>query len=170
MAFGLIQMEERELRPRPERKEPMEKVQERREAGGVAAASRLHILLLGRNLSILQEFLCSMNENTSEALSGQGLAFYTRELDSISSLIARKKRLEQFCWSFSSADWSYPEDGWIWSSAALRRRHLSLGQTSMQYGFSATVPCSTTPATPFWKCSGARWRSSPVRRTPFPRA
>ena len=153
MAFGLIQMEERELRPRPERKEPMEKVQERREAGGVAAASRLHILLLGRNLSILQEFLCSMNENTSEALSGQGLAFYTRELDSISSLIARKKRLEQFCWSFSSADWSYPED-----DEAERTYMFTVSPSGSQdRALDLVIRCVTPKASFSWADVDAVW-------------
>lgn len=71
---------------------------------------QLHIMLVGRNLSVLQEFLCSMNENMSENLHAEGLSYYTRELESVSDIVAKKKRLEQFFWTFSQKDWECAED------------------------------------------------------------
>lgn len=71
---------------------------------------KLHIMLIGRNLSILREFLCSMNENMSETLHTEGLSYYTRELESISDIVEKKKRLEQFFWTFSQSDWVCAED------------------------------------------------------------
>lgn len=71
---------------------------------------KLHIMLVGRNLSVLQEFLCSMNENMSETLHTEGLSYYTRELESVSDIVAKKKRLEQFFWTFSQNDWECAED------------------------------------------------------------
>lgn len=71
---------------------------------------KLHIMLIGRNLSVLQEFLCSMNENMSETLHTEGLSYYTRELESVSDIVAKKKRLEQFFWTFSQSDWECAED------------------------------------------------------------
>lgn len=72
---------------------------------------KLHIMLIGRNLSVLQEFLCSMNENMSATLHAEGLSYYTRELDAISDIVTKKKRLEQFFWTFSQNDWECAEDG-----------------------------------------------------------
>ncbi len=71
---------------------------------------KLHIMLIGRNLSVLQEFLCSMNENMSETLHTEGLSYYTRELESVSDIVAKKKRLEQFFWTFSQNDWECAQD------------------------------------------------------------
>lgn len=71
---------------------------------------KLHIMLIGRNLSVLQEFLCAMNENMSETLHTEGLSYYTRELEAVSDIVAKKKRLEQFFWTFSQNDWECAED------------------------------------------------------------
>lgn len=71
---------------------------------------KLHIMLVGRNLSVLQEFMCSMNENMSETLHTEGLSYYTRELESVSDIVAKKKCLEQFFWTFSQNDWECAED------------------------------------------------------------
>lgn len=71
---------------------------------------KLHIMLIGRNLSVLQEFLCSMNENMSETLHTEGLSYYTRELESVSEIVEKKKRLERFFWTFSRSDWECAED------------------------------------------------------------
>lgn len=107
MPFGSFAVEERAARvsEKPatgELKRPAPKAPDGRQ---------LHIALVSRNLSIAQEFLCSMSQNMNEALNTEGLSFYARELDSISGLIARKKRLEQFFWTFSQDDWAYPADG-----------------------------------------------------------
>lgn len=50
-----------------------------------------------------------MSQNMSEALQKQGFAFYTQELECISDVIAQKKRMEQFCWSFTNENWTYPD-------------------------------------------------------------
>lgn len=71
---------------------------------------KFHILLIGRNLSVIQEFLCAMNLNMGESLSGEGLSYYTREAESVSDIVAKKKQLEQFFWSFSQEDWVCGED------------------------------------------------------------
>lgn len=113
MAFGSLLVEDRAPRPKKEkarrRKDPPSpSVQETVTPEPLAVSHEtLHILLVGRNLSIIQEFLCSMNQNMSEALQGQGFAFYTQELDCISDVIAQKKRMEQFCWSFTGEAWTY---------------------------------------------------------------
>ena len=123
MAFGSFVAEERPekaRRERPAREKPVRERPERvkvepvvdetlRETPPSRGRDKLRIVLLGRSLSIMQEFLCGMNLNMSEALSGLGLAYYTRESATINDLVGKKKRLEQFCWSFSSDDWSYPE-------------------------------------------------------------
>ena len=101
---------EKTVRERPERVKVEPVVDETlRETPPSKGRDKLRIVLLGRSLSIMQEFLCGMNLNMSEALSGLGLAYYTRESATINDLVGKKKRLEQFCWSFSSDDWSYPE-------------------------------------------------------------
>jgi len=51
-----------------------------------------------------------MNQNMTQALQTEGLAYYTRELKAITDMTAKKKQLEQFFWSFSQDDWVYPED------------------------------------------------------------
>lgn len=113
MPFGSFVVERRE--PRAAKEKPPAPEKPAREEGKRPApkapdAQRLHILLMGRNLSIIQEFLCSMSQNMSEALNPEGLSFYARELDSISGLIAQKKRLEQFFWAFRQDGWVYPAD------------------------------------------------------------
>ena len=70
----------------------------------------VNILFIGRNLSIIQEFLCSMNQNMGETLASYGFAFYTQDLSSITDIITRKKRLERYCWSFDSTPWTYDYD------------------------------------------------------------
>lgn len=108
MPFGSFVVEERAPKTAVTEK-PVIKVSER-PAPKAPDSQQLHILLMGRNLSIIQEFLCSMSQNMNEALNNEGLSFYARELDSISGLIAQKKRLEQFFWTFCQDDWVYPAD------------------------------------------------------------
>ena len=71
---------------------------------------KINILLFGRTMSLMQEFLCSMSENMSKELHQEGLTYYTTELSSISDIVDRKKKLERFFWEFSKKDWSCPED------------------------------------------------------------
>lgn len=131
MPFGSFEAERRQPRPRrprperparekPARERPEKEKPERPKAEPPVeehiftdppskGRDRLNIVLFGRTLSIMQEFLCGMNLNMGEALSGLGLAFYTREAETINDIVGKKKRLEQFCWSFSGEDWLYPE-------------------------------------------------------------
>jgi len=66
---------------------------------------KINILLFGRTMSVMQEFLCSMSENMSKELHQEGLTYYTTELGSISDIVDRKKKLERFFWESSSL-WS----------------------------------------------------------------
>lgn len=86
--------------------------------------SGIHILLIGRRLSIVEEFLCSMNQNMGEALGEEGMSFYTKELDTISGIVDRKKQLERFFWNCSQEDWTYPLEE----------------QTEKDYTFSIGIP------------------------------
>lgn len=70
----------------------------------------INILLFGRTMSVMQEFLCSMSENMSRELSQEGLAYYTTELSSISDIVDKKKKLERFFWEYSEKDWKCPEE------------------------------------------------------------
>lgn len=76
----------------------------------IVDSSVIRVLLAGRNLSIVREFLCSMNQNLGEALQEVGLSVYTRELRTITEITAQKKKLEQFFWTFSQENWCYPAD------------------------------------------------------------
>ncbi len=73
-------------------------------------SQNIHILLFGRTMSVMQEFLCSMNENMSRELSQEGLAYYTTELSSIGDIVDKKKKLERFFWEYCQKDWRCPED------------------------------------------------------------
>lgn len=118
MAFGSFEMEERAPRPKKERVErtkkehvrPVPPPREEPDPPPAGARTRVRVLLFGRNLPLMQEFLCSMNQNMGEALSTQGLAFYTREGETLSDIVGKKKQLEQYCWTFSDRDWTYPAD------------------------------------------------------------
>lgn len=109
MPFGSFLVEQREPKTKREKAHHFEKTPKHPEVKP-PDSQQLHIVLMGRNLSIIQEFLCSMSQNMSEALHNEGLSFYSRELDSISGLIAQKKRLEQFFWDSQQNDWVYPVD------------------------------------------------------------
>ena len=73
-------------------------------------SSVIRIVLGGRNLSLIREFLCSMNQNLGDVLQEVGLSVYTRELQTITDITAQKKKLEQFFWNFSQEDWLCPAD------------------------------------------------------------
>jgi len=73
-------------------------------------AQKINILLVGRTLSQLREFLCSVSENMSKELHQDGLTYYTTELSTISDVADRKKKLERFFWEYSKKDWTCPED------------------------------------------------------------
>lgn len=71
----------------------------------------LRIVLIGRSLPLTQDFLCSMSQNMDQSLAAHGMTYYTRELDAISDMVARKKKMEQFFWTVSEENWMYPTDG-----------------------------------------------------------
>lgn len=112
MPFGSFPAKERQARPaviKEKKDKPIPPQPELKPA--VVKSTQLNILLVGRSTGLIREFLCSMNQNMSQALHEQGLTYYTRELDTISSMVSTKKKLEQFFWSFSDNDWTYaPED------------------------------------------------------------
>ena len=112
MAFGTLKVSMRDPKPVREKQKKEKPVPQEKEPVHVPVngRDRLKILVIGRNMAMIQEFLCAMNENMSEALQTQGLAFYTQELQTISDVVAKKKKLEQFLWSFSKQDWCYSEE------------------------------------------------------------
>lgn len=106
MPFGSFYVQKRESRPDAAKAGK----ESEKPASAAVNCTTLHILLIGRSLSLMQEFLCSMNQNMSQALHQQGLTYYTRELASISDVVSVKKKLEQFFWNFSNCDWTYSND------------------------------------------------------------
>ena len=106
MPFGSFRAQKRESRPGAAKTEKAPTMPE----PAIAGSTKLHILLIGRSISLIQEFLCSMNQNMSQALHQQGLTYYTRELESITDVVSVKKKLEQFFWNFSTDDWTYSND------------------------------------------------------------
>lgn len=58
--------------------------------------TEIHIMLVGRTVGILSDFLCSFKENMTSALHGEGFTFFT--IDAFLSLmdIETKKRIEGF--------------------------------------------------------------------------
>lgn len=69
--------------------------------------TKLNILLIGRNMEQIREYLCSANTNMTQALHGQGMTYYTRELAAITDVVSRKKKLEQFFWNTDQENWCY---------------------------------------------------------------
>lgn len=123
MPFGSFVAQRRDPRPRrekpaPKKPEPMKKpevpVVPKEEQVVFQELSRdgqkLHILLLGRAMWQMQEFLCSMSENMSKELHRDGMTCYTLELNTIRDIVDRKKKLEFFFWEFSQENWPCPDD------------------------------------------------------------
>lgn len=121
MPFGTVLVKERIQQPAPQNFTPAppppmpepapQPVPQPQRPPLIVDSSVVHVLLAGRNLSIVREFLSSMNQNLADALHEVGLSVYTRELRTISEITAQKKKLEQFFWNFCQDDWRYPADG-----------------------------------------------------------
>lgn len=62
--------------------------------------SEIHIMLVGRTVGILSDFLCSFKENMTSALHDEGFTFFS--MDAVLSLmdIDTKKRIENFFWTY----------------------------------------------------------------------
>lgn len=112
MPFGSFDVKVRAANPAAKKEDKTRSRSAAPRSSGIVQKSgnRLNILLIGRNLSVMQEFLCSMNQNINEALHEYGLSYYTRELETISDIVEKKKKLEQFFWKFSTDDWNYREE------------------------------------------------------------
>lgn len=110
MPFGSFAAQEREVRSlkTSEKKEAPAPVTPVKRS--VVNSTKLNILLVGRSMGLIQEFLCSMNQNMSQAMQQEGLSYYTRELESIADIVSVKKKLEQFFWFFSADYWTYSPD------------------------------------------------------------
>lgn len=63
-----------------------------------AICRELHITLVGRNMSIILDYLCGLYQNASTALQEEGLAFFTTELETISAVVSRKNALDMLFW------------------------------------------------------------------------
>lgn len=57
------------------------------------------ILLVGRSQAAMRDYLCSLNQNMNEVLSGSGLSYYTREYAAITDIVAAKKHLDGYFWT-----------------------------------------------------------------------
>lgn len=162
MPFGSFMAQRRDPRPqkeRPQRERPKKEKkpvipepakEEKMVFHDLNADSlKINILLYGRTMSVMQEFLCSLRENMSKELHQDGLTYYTTELNSISDIVDRKKKLERFFWEFSKKDWSCPEDAekskvytFSISPSGLQEKTLDLvfhccafdAETSVSYG------------------------------------
>lgn len=121
MPLGSFMARRRDPRPvkeKPQKERPVKKpvpVEPPKETERVfhdlnSDSLKVNILLYGRRMSAMQEFLCSVSENMSKELHQEGLTYYTTELASISDIVDRKKKLERFFWEFSKSEWSVPED------------------------------------------------------------
>ena len=110
MPFGSFFAREKSVLPKVKKKSPAPEAPARDMPAKPQPvnSTRVNILLIGRSMTFIREFLCSMNQNMSQAMHKQGMTFYTRELESISDMVAMKKKLEQFFWTFSDTDWTYP--------------------------------------------------------------
>jgi len=75
----------------------------------ITEIDHVDIGIVARNLSVIQDFLCSMYQNATEALHKEGLAFSTQELNAITDVISGKKRLEQHFWE-GSTQWICKND------------------------------------------------------------
>lgn len=118
MPFGSFMAQRRDPQPKKEKPVPQKKPEApaapKEEKVVFQELSRdgqkLHILLLGRSMWQMQEFLCSMSENMSKELHRDGMTCYTLELSTIRDIVDRKKKLEFFFWEFSQDNWPTPED------------------------------------------------------------
>lgn len=118
MPFGSFMAQRKDPRPKKERpqkeKKPVIPAAPKEEKMVFhdlnSDSQKLKILLVGRTLSQIREFLCSVSENMSKELHQDGLAYYTTELSSISDVVDKKKKLERFFWEYSKKDWTCPED------------------------------------------------------------
>lgn len=116
MPFGTFLAQRRDPRPKkepaPKPQKVVKPVKEETPVFHEISTDRLklNILLRGRTLAAMGEFLCAMSENMNRELHRDSLTFYTTELHTIQSIVDRKKKLERFMGSFSTADWRCPEE------------------------------------------------------------
>lgn len=138
------------LRPEPEPDWPESKVVVDYPAGPYAPC---RILLAGRNLMELREFLCSMERNMGDVTGEEGLSFYTRELAVMNEVLSRKKKLDMFFWNFSDGDWTFPEE-----EPASKTYTFTLGPSGDQArAMDLVFRCVTPEAAEGWTGCDAVW-------------
>lgn len=104
MPFGTFSVTEINSRPKPVKNIPAQPIAPApedslmRQSGSGARTQRMKIRLIGRNMALIRDFLCSMERNMSEALQAEGLSFYTWDHDTMMGMVHRKKQLEMFFW------------------------------------------------------------------------
>lgn len=101
MPFGTFSATEKNARPKPAAPTPRpaapaDSMPQRSTAD--PRTKRLKLLLVGRNMAIIRDYLCSMERNMADALQAEGLSLYTWDHDTMMSMIQRKKQLEMFFW------------------------------------------------------------------------
>lgn len=92
MPIGTFSAELKTSVPKPQKPEPVV------QPASTPAQKELHICLVGRNMSIIQDYLCALYQNASAALQEEGLAFFTTELDTIRAVVSRKNALDMHFW------------------------------------------------------------------------
>lgn len=119
----------------------------------ITEIDHVDIGIVARNMSVIQDFLCSMYQNTTEALHREGLAFSTQELGTITEVVGGKKRLEQYFWEGSKQ--------WICSGDNTSEKRYTFcvspsgNQTSV---LSITLHCAAAPSLPAgWEGMQALW-------------
>lgn len=70
----------------------------------------LSVSLVGRNLSVMTEFLCAMHQNMGDDLPDGQMAYYAKNHQSISDILAKRQSLNRFIENFCADDWTAEPD------------------------------------------------------------
>lgn len=119
----------------------------------ITEIDHVDIGVTARSMSVILDFLCSMYQNTTEALHREGLAFSTQELNAITDVVSGKKRLEQHFWE-GSKQWLCKND-----STAERSYTFCVNPSANQRSvLTVTLHCTAAPSLPAgWESMQALW-------------
>lgn len=66
----------------------------------------LSVSLVGRNLSVMTEFLCAMHQNMGDDLPDGQMAYYAKNHQSITDILAQRQSINRFIENFCPDDWT----------------------------------------------------------------